>query len=274
MIENGYLRMHQTPPIARGAAILCLSAILALSGCSSSSTSNTSIDATLNVHEDKPTGGVYVAPPVNFDNVKDIDAIRAEDVIRRSKGGVNRTGEIYLMRGLADVFSRGIDKMARDLRQRGYDAANFSYQYWKGVADDIVARAKRKDVSYPVIIVGHSLGGNESSKFANYLASRNVKVALVVAFDPVETGHVGPGISEVVNYYLPKKKTDNRILPLDGFTGNISNVDVTSDTTITHTNVEKNPGFQAASYQKITALTTRQSSNRVAGKAKEFNSQK
>ncbi len=99
--------MHQTPPIARGAAILCLSAILALSGCSSSSTSNTSIDATLNVHEDRPTGGVYVAPPVNFDNVKDIDAIRAEDVIRRSKGGVNRTGEIYLMRGLADVFSRG-----------------------------------------------------------------------------------------------------------------------------------------------------------------------
>ncbi len=165
-------------------------------------------------------------------------------------------------------FRAGIDKMARDLRQRGYDAANFSYQYWKGVADDIVARAKRKDVSYPVIIVGHSLGGNESSKFANYLASRNVKVALVVAFDPVETGRVGPGISEVVNYYLPKKKTDNRILPLDGFTGNISNVDVTSDTTITHTNVEKNPGFQAASYQKITALTTRQSSNRVAGKAK------
>lgn len=255
------------------ALALSFAALIALGGCTSSSSSNTSLDGA-KVHEDKPTGAVYVEPAVNFDKVKDIDSIRADDVNKRSKAGVSRTGEIYLMRGLADVFSRGIDKMARDLRRGGYDAPNFSYQYWHGVADNIVARSKRKKVSYPVVIIGHSLGANESSKFANYLAKRGVKVALVVAFDPVETGHVGSGIGEVVNYYLPKKKTDNRILAKDGFTGTIENIDVTVDDSITHTNVEKNAGFQAASMAKIAALTQRQKSQAVAKAYSDKNIQK
>ncbi|MDJ0612266.1 MAG: hypothetical protein QNJ29_01215 [Rhizobiaceae bacterium] len=182
------------------------------------------------------------------------DSVRATDIMRRSKTAVRRTGEIYLMRGLANVFSRGIDQMAKDLRARGYDAANFSYAQWQEIADDVVARSKKKRVSYPVIIVGHSLGGNESSKFANYLAERGVPVSLIVAFDPVETGYVGPGIGKVINYYLPKS-ADNRILSKDGFKGEISNVDVTVDPDITHTNVDKNPEFQAATLKSIQNLT-------------------
>ena len=96
------------------ALVLSFAALIALGGCTSSSSSNTSLHGA-KVHEDKPTGAVYVEPAVNFDKVKDIDSIRADDVNKRSKAGVSRTGEIYLMRGLADVFSRGIDKMARDL---------------------------------------------------------------------------------------------------------------------------------------------------------------
>ncbi|MGB7334644.1 MAG: hypothetical protein WBD01_02530 [Salaquimonas sp.] len=269
--------MFKTEKARNVVVILSVTGSLALGGCTSSSSSNTSLDSPANAtlaSSEKPTGAAYVDPLVNFDNVKDIDGIRADDVIRRSKGKVRRTGEIYLMRGLADVFSRGIDRMARDLRGRGYDAPNFSYQYWEGVARDIVARAKRGKVSYPVVIVGHSLGGNESSKFANYLAARDVKVSLVVAFDPVETGYVGPGIGEVINYYLPKKRTDNRILAKEGFTGKIENIDVTADEAITHTNVEKNVGFQSATYALIAGMTKRQSSRQIANSADKYQSQR
>lgn len=190
------------------------------------------------------------------------DSVRSTDVVRRSKDGVSRTGEVYLMRGLANVFSRGIDQMAVELRKRGYDAANFSYTEWKGVADDIVERNKRKRVSYPVVIIGHSLGGNESSKFANSLATRGVPVSLVVTFDPVETGYVGPNISRVINYYLPKS-ADNRVLAKDGFKGEIENVDVTTDPEITHTNVDKNPGYQTATLTSIANLTKKLRSQQV-----------
>ena len=121
--------------------------------------------------------------------------------------------------------------------------------------EDIVARAKRDEVSYPVVIMGHSLGGNESSKFANYLGSRGVKVSLVVTFDPVETGRVGANIDRVVNYYLPMQKEDNTIHAAGGFAGTIENIDVTADPSITHTNVEKNARFQAASMNKLNEIT-------------------
>lgn len=204
----------------------------ALSACSSTETSRIAVST--------------VEEPVvseTFDEPEDIDSIRPEDVINRSRDHVTRTGEVYLMRGLANVFSRGIDTMADNMRERGMDASNFSYTHWIPIAQDIVSRQRRGRVSSPVVIVGHSLGANESTKFANFLAERGVKVDLVVSFDPVEAGYVGRNIGEVINYYLPKAE-DNRIVAKPGFTGTIRNIDVTGDDEITHTNVEKRDRFQ------------------------------
>lgn len=196
---------------------------------------------------------------------KEPDRVTANDVINRSKRHVKRTGEIYMMRGIANVFSRGIDEMAVNLRQGGYDAVNFSYAQWSPIAQDIVRRAGQNGVSYPVIIVGHSLGANESSKFANYLGSNKVEVELVVAFDPVETGKVGKGIRNVVNYYLPKEKDkrliadtkadDNTIHAGSDFTGKLTNIDVSSDPSITHVNVDKHAPYQTATLDSIRKLT-------------------
>ncbi|MCB1384992.1 MAG: hypothetical protein KDJ80_03545 [Nitratireductor sp.] len=234
----------------RFAIVAALIGTTVVTGCSTtgSSSSNASLGDELTVSS---THGAVLATQ----EVENVDQIRPQHVIHRSKAHVTRTGEIYLMRGLANIFSRGIDRMADDMRARGYDASNFSYKFWQPIADDIVARARRDAVSYPIIIMGHSLGGNESSKFANYLGSRGVEVSLVVAFDPVETGHVGANIDRVVNYYLPKTNEDNRIHASAGFTGTIENIDVTTDTSITHTNVEKNARFQAASIKKLNDLT-------------------
>ncbi len=205
-----------------------------------------------------------ITAPIELDKLE-ADSVQATDIINRSKKHVKRSGETYLMRGLANVFSRGIDDMAIQLRQNGYDAANFSYTQWPQVAQDIVVRASRKKVSYPVIIIGHSLGANESSKFANYLASNNVDVGLVIAFDPVETGSVGKGIKKVVNYYLPKsadkrigassKSSDNRIHAANDFKGNLQNIDVSTDSTVTHVNVDKYPPYQTATLNSIAELT-------------------
>lgn len=197
------------------------------------------------------------AENVDFDTIQTpqkLDAVSAKDVINRSKKHVRRTGEIYLMRGLANVFSRGIDKLASQMRGSGYDAVNFSYAQWQPVAQDIIFRAKRKRISYPIIIIGHSLGGNESSKFANHLAEQGVKVDRVFTFDPVETGYVGKNIGKVVNYYLPKE-ANNIILAKDGFTGSIENRDVTVDPEITHTNVDKNAQFQGEILADIGSIT-------------------
>ncbi len=184
------------------------------------------------------------------------DELDAIDIINRSKRHVTRSGEIYMMRGLANVFSRGIDEMAEALRERGIDASNFSYIQWPEIADDIVRRSQTKKLSYPIIIVGHSLGANESSKFANYLGERGIKVARVVTFDPVENGTVGKNIAKVTNYYLPKSE-GNQIVAGEDFTGEVENIDVSNNEDITHTNIEKNEAFQKKIISNVLELSTK-----------------
>jgi hypothetical protein len=173
--------------------------------------------------------------------------------IGRDRSHVTRSGEVYLMRGLLNVFSRGMDVMAGRMRAKGFDAISYNHADWMPYARDIVERSKRKQVSYPIIIMGHSLGGNEAPKMANYLAANGVNTALIVTFDPTETQTVGPGIDTVINYYLPNGR--NVIQKARGFTGSLSNVDVSGIPEIEHVNVEKNTGLQNKSIERSMKLT-------------------
>ena len=227
--------MKLTTGLVRTGALFAILGTLALSGCSSTGSSSNA-----------GTAGKAADPAQKASRIIDLNV----------KAQATRTGEVYLMRGLADIFSRGMDVMAAKLNRAGVFAVSDSYVNWQEMADNIIERNKRKQVSYPVVIMGHSLGGNESSKFANYLGSRGVKVSLVVTFDPVETGHVGANVDRVVNYYLPMQREDNTIHAAGGFAGTIQNIDVTTDPSITHTNVEKNARFQAASINKLSEITS------------------
>ena len=115
----GFARMGKG--VGRTLVAGSLAGVLMLSGCASSGTSSSA--GFSGRVSDRAVG-------IDFDRVKDIDDIGPIDVINRSRAKVTRTGEVYLMRGLANVFSRGIDTMAKDLRERGVDAANFSYTSW------------------------------------------------------------------------------------------------------------------------------------------------
>lgn len=178
----------------------------------------------------------------------------SEGIPQRDRSFVSRTGEVYLMRGLADVFSRGMDVMASRMRAKGLDAVSYNHSEWQKYADEIIARNRRGQVSYPVVIMGHSLGGNESSRMASYLGARGVKVSLVVTFDPTIPGVVGKNVGTVINYYLPNERHDNVIRKGDGFTGSIENVNVTN-MGVKHTTVEKDGTLQGRSISKVMALT-------------------
>lgn len=212
-----------------------LIATAALSGCSSTASSSSNPTAVAKQEPTQPVRKVVVSGEAE------------------KRAAASRTGEVYLMRGLMDIFSRGIDVMAAKLRRTGVYAVDTSYTEWKNWADDIIARDKKGDVSYPVIIMGHSLGGNDASKMATYLGARGVKVDYVVAFDPTEPGYVGKNVGKVVNYYLPNGK--NRIRASKGFRGKLHNINVSDYPDIAHTNVEKNPKLQARVIDNVVKMT-------------------
>ncbi|MCU0790776.1 MAG: hypothetical protein MUE79_06965 [Nitratireductor sp.] len=216
--------------ILRTLSIAALAGGLALSGCSSTGSSTSA-------------GTAQSAAPADAE-LKAIDT---------PKVAPTRTGEVYLMRGLMDIFSRGMDVMAVRINRAGVYAMSTSYTKWQELADNIVARNKAGKVSYPVIIMGHSLGANDASKMASYLGARGVKVSYVVMFDPTEPGYVGKNVGKVVNYYIPNG--DNRVYKGSGFTGTLQNVSMGGREDIKHTTIEKNPGLQAKVIGEVMSLT-------------------
>lgn len=218
-----------------------LIALVAVSGCNSSSSSST---AALEVESHKnAANGVKIS--------------------------VTRTGEIHLFRGLANVFSDGINVIGARMQRNGMDARVYNHSHWRSVTDDILARSKRLGgVSYPIVIMGHSLGGNASVQMAKYLGDRGIKVAKVVSFDPTITTFVGPNVGNVRNYYLPKKDNENVVREEAGYTGQIENIDMTVREGVDHFNIEKQTDIQIKLVKETLALTklkrvkTREHTNR------------
>ncbi len=240
--------MFSLNQFSKGATAFVLAATLALTGCSSTASSSSN----------SPTGKITQGQP---------SATPAAATTSRSKAHVTRSGEVYLMRGLLDVFSRGMDTLAGRMRAKGFDAISYNHSNWMPYAEDIVARAKKKQVSYPIIIMGHSLGGNEAPKMANYLGARGIKTSLVVAFDPTEPQVVGKNVGTVINYYLPNGR--NTFKKALGFKGSLKNVNVSNIPNIEHTNVEKNTGLQNKSIARAVKLSRPIKKRKTASKKRK-----
>lgn len=163
-------------------------------------------------------------------------------------------GRIFLLRGLLNVFSLGMDTLARKIRAKGLPAQVTNFTNWRGFATVLVSQYRTDKSLAPVVIIGHSLGADSSIDMANYLGANGVPVRLVVTFDGVHDGHVvGRGIAEVINYY----KADGvgkTIAAGASFTGTLTNVDVSDRKGIDHLNIEKSPALQAEVLAKVQAI--------------------
>lgn len=180
----------------------------------------------------------------------------ASGLSRRDTTQFAYSGEVYLLRGLANVFSTGLDVMNDKFKRRGVNSRVDNHATWEGYAKDILARSKTGDVSYPIVIMGHSLGGNASVQMAKFLGDNGVPVSYVVAFDPTITTTVGPNVTEVVNYYLPNKADGNEtniVKEEPGSPAKVTNINATP-IGVDHFNIEKNDQLQVRVMTKAISL--------------------
>lgn len=166
----------------------------------------------------------------------------------------SKQGEVYFLRGLANIFSLGLDVMAKRVSEDGVKNCVFNHHHWHSLANDLIADNSLGKISFPVIIVGHSLGANVAPLLATKLGAHNIPVTYVVMLDPVEAEPVGPNVLEVVNYYLPKHK-ETRLFAAEGFTGTIENINVHERGGINHFNIDENPAIWNDIHQRIRELT-------------------
>jgi hypothetical protein len=108
---------------------------------------------------------------------------------------------IYLIRGLANVFSQGMDDLGAKLRQRGYNATVHEHGAWSVIAAEIVTNQRASGGRHQAVVVGHSLGANAVTDIANEVGRQGGTVALSVAFDPTVRQQLAGGTRRYVNLF-------------------------------------------------------------------------
>jgi hypothetical protein len=163
-------------------------------------------------------------------------------------------GSVFLLRGLLNVFSLGMDKLARKIRAKDIPVRVTNFTNWRGFANELASNYRTDKSLAPVVIIGHSLGADAAIDMANFLGARGVPVRLVVAFDGVHTGHVvSAGVAEVINYYQAEG-WGKFVEAGPGFKGKLVNIDLSDRTEIDHLNIEKSDALQAEVIARLKAI--------------------
>lgn len=160
-------------------------------------------------------------------------------------------GTVYLIRGLADVFSLGMNTLGDRLRAKGVTATVTSQSYDQRITDQIAAAYKKdKAKALPIILIGHSLGANKALTISARLAKKGIPVRLVVLFDATHKIPVPTNVEEVLNLHKPSQFGVS-VKGAAGYAGTIDNRDVSDIKGIGHISIDKSRTLHAEVVAKV-----------------------
>jgi hypothetical protein len=181
----------------------------------------------------------------------------------QEKAAAASTSEVQvdLLRGLADIFSRGMDTLTDKLNRQGYSARVYSTHGWRSVAQRIANKYLHghKDI---IVIIGHSLGANATFDIANYLNQQNIPIELIVTFDATRPQPVPKNVLHLVNFFQ-ENGFGKQVSPGPEFKGELTNFDLTSDTGLSHTTIEKSPRLHMMVINKIEGVVKKDLAKKV-----------
>lgn len=148
---------------------------------------------------------------------------------------------VYLLRGLMNIFSLGMDALAEKIQRHGIYATVHNHSEWQGLADQAAA-AYKAGTEGPIILIGHSLGADAVMEMSAYLGRKGVPVALVVPFDGTKSFSTPSNVGRLVNL---TQRDYAYMHPGPGFHGSLTNVDVSSDPSIGHISIDKSARLHA-----------------------------
>lgn len=144
-----------------------------------------------------------------------------------------RVGQVAILRGLIGIWSLGLDDLSKEINADGIQATVFQNDQWYFLARTIVKNYRAARNPEPLILMGHSYGADDAVRIARILNSSEVKVDLLITFDPVTPPRVPPNVQVVMNYYASRGIADNlpwwRGIPLKAdadFRGALFNFDL------------------------------------------------
>ena len=153
------------------------------------------------------------------------------------------TAHVYLLRGVLNVFSMGMDQIAYKLEQRGIASTVTNYLLWSSLADDAAAAYKSGKVR-TIILVGHSSGATVLPDMVERLTRLGAPVKLAIGLDSVFQTTLSGKVGRYINFYIGNG-AGTRVARGKNLQGELSNVDVEKTPGgVGHVTIDKNEIIQ------------------------------
>jgi fermentation-respiration switch protein FrsA (DUF1100 family) len=164
-------------------------------------------------------------------------------------------GRAYLFRGIAGlIYSRGVDKLTDRIKRIGLAADVETYLVWRPICEQAI-RDYRRDPQ-PIILIGHSMGGDSALAFAEALNAENIPVSLLVTYDPSRIADdVPPNVERYINIFQSSNfMGGGNVVQGTRFHGHYASFNLKDHSELIHINIEKADRIQEQLVAKIRDL--------------------
>jgi Thioesterase domain len=161
--------------------------------------------------------------------------------------------KVYLLRGLTNVLSPGIDQLNEELRRRNVDVTIANHAFSDSLALEAIEGCKSGRIN-SIVLVGHSLGASAAVSMAEQLQRAGLRVALIVTIDPVVKVVVPNNVHLLRNFYL-SSGVGTVVEPGGHFRGKLENVDM-GKTEYGHVSLTTAPAIQNQAMRDILAANS------------------
>jgi hypothetical protein len=164
---------------------------------------------------------------------------------------------VYLLRGVLNIFSLGLDTIAAKLQAQGINATVANYLSWSSLADEAAAEY-RSGRTRNIILVGHSSGATILPNMVARLDQLGAPVKLAIGLDSVFRTSLAGRVGRYINFYVANGNGEPvaRTMQLHG---ELENVDV-GRLGVAHLTIDKSEIMQQKVISAIDAVAFSRSS--------------
>jgi hypothetical protein len=149
---------------------------------------------------------------------------------------------VYLLRGVLNIFSLGLDDIAAKLERQGIPVTVANFVSWSSLADEAAAEYRSGKVR-TIILVGHSSGATALPDMVAKLGQLGVPVKLAIGLDSVFRTKLAGHAERYINFYVASGVGEPVTRTRD-FRGELENVNVQAVPGVGHLSIDKNQIMQ------------------------------
>jgi hypothetical protein len=164
------------------------------------------------------------------------------------------TTHVYLLRGVLNIFSLGLDTIGSRLQAQGVQVTVANFVSWSSLADEAAANYRAGRVK-TIVLVGHSSGATALPDMIAKLNQLGVPVKLAIGLDSVFKTRLSTGAERYINIYIGDGPGEP-VRAANGLRGKLDNVDVRGSG-VGHISIDKNEAIQRRVIGEIDAAILR-----------------